>query len=600
MVAKQDWQQEERKLYLRDIFFLVTVIVLSVLLAENYLIKENTNAVDRIFSYLLFFLPLGTLTFIAQLLYRNRRIRKTGNLRSSLRYRLNIAFLLIAIIPSIPIFLISSTNVEMVVSGLFNRNVTRAMRDARKVLAYYENRVIQDFSRELLAGGLSLPVRQPSLMLEKWLGRGLIDAKQDYFALLEEREGGAVIRYENRPFLTGKQILPFEDRGTGPIQSQVLRFGKRDFMLLKIPLQKKNEFLLLGRPLHPGQEKYLRRFEKMHLSLENEEFLGKDVPGSLRLGLALIYIFMICMAFVIALLLARQISNPIVSLAAASRAVAEGELDIRLEIQASGEIGIMIDSFNQMTSELRTLRSRLFQTQRLAAWQEVARRLAHEIKNPLTPIQLSADRMLRRLEHPEKGNLERVVKKGALTIREQVEALRTLVEEFANFARLPKPILKKMNIEELIPEAVGIFQTTQIRLETRLAGGLPEIPVDKTLFIGLLNNLIKNSIEAILSTEDFRQHPEKALVRVSTSFYQLGHRKFVCLMVEDSGPGIDEELRERIFEPYFSTKGELHGRGLGLALVQRAVLEHDATISVGHSELGGAIFTVLFRIREDQ
>lgn len=598
MTPHAPWQREERKLYLRDVVFILINILISLFLAEYFLLQDDATAVDRIFSYLIFFIPLGTVTVIAQYFYRNRRIRKTGNLRSSLRYRLSIAFLLIAVIPSIPIFLISSNNVETVVRGLFNRDVSSAMDAADRVIRQYEMQAMQDFLERLRAAHLlemhNLPAHQILVRLQK---SGAIHPLHGYAAhmIVENKTMRLKLMLAGKLKLDAipefkRAILPGLDCG-------YMRSRAADYVLCRYAL-KKGEYLLLGHRLHPGQESSLAYFKQMRQSLLSEEFFNQDVPTTLRLGLALVYIFMICMAFIIALVLARQIAGPIVSLAAATRAVADGDLDTRLDIKASGEIGILIDSFNQMTAELRTLRSRLFQSQRLAAWREVARRLAHEIKNPLTPIQLSADRMRRRLEHPEKGNLENVVKSGANTISEQVQVLRTLVEEFANFARLPKPILKPMNLEEILPEAVGVFQgVSGVSIELRMAGDLPDFPLDKTLIIGMINNLIKNAIEAIGQEEARSEELERASIIISTSFYQQALRKYVCLMVEDSGPGIDPGMRERVFEPYFSTKLNQHGTGLGLALVQRAVLEHDAQISVGTSDLGGAIFTILFRLR---
>lgn len=572
------------------------IILISILLAEYFIITDAATAVDRIFAYLLFFIPLGTLTVFAQLFYRNRRIKKTGNLRSSLRYRLTIAFLLIAIIPSIPIFLISSDNLEIVVRGLFNRDVSNAMKSADNVLKRYQLEIIKQQIITMKKSGLKIPVINPAIEVQSLINDKLLVPSRDYFSIIEINKEKVKILFENRKFRYKSWEKEFRYVDNNYLQVNIVKSHKRDYLLYKIATSKPNLFLFLAKPVHFGVDKDYRRFQNMYYSLQNDEFLKQDVPGALRLGLALIYIFMICMAFLFALVIARQISNPIVSLAEATRAIADGELDTRLEIKASGEIGVLIDSFNQMTTELGVLRSRLFQTQRIAAWREVARRLAHEIKNPLTPIQLSADRMIRRLKNPQKGNLENIVLQGSNTIKEQVEVLRTLVEEFANFARLPKAVLKKTNLNLLILEVVRVFQSSPIQVQTSLAQNLPDIPLDKTLIVGLLNNLIKNSMEAIETDQTI---PDSGhLIVVSTSFYQEQQRKYVCMIVEDTGTGIDAELKEKVFEPYFSTKENQHGRGLGLSLVQRTVLEHDATISCGtSSKLGGAIFTIFFRYR---
>ena len=602
------WQQEERKIYLRDVFFLILIVILSILVSEQFLLVEDASPVDRIFTYLLLFTPVGTLNLIAHYYYRNRRIRQTGNLRSSLRYRLSLAFMLIAIIPSIPIFLISANNVEVVTESLFNVEVADAMESANATIRYYEREIAGRFYEDLvrvspaLTGTTADPIRD----INRIFASQVLIPGRDFAGL-----------YANGKFRFASTDI-FEDQKLPVFIEQTEEFGYKapfgaatllgsDYIFYRFPARIAGEagggsaeigHLILGRKLHPGLEDHMRNYQRVYSSFRDEGFWKQEVPGTLRLGLALLYIFMVCAALVISLIIARQISLPIVSLAAATRAVTDGDLDTRLDVRAEGELGILIESFNQMTQELRSLRERLLHSQRLAAWQEVARRLAHEIKNPLTPIQLSADRMIRRLDHPEKGHLHEVVRNGCRTIIQQVEVLKELVHEFANFARLPKARMQIGSLDAIVSEAVNGFQAVVpgIPIEMRLAGNLPEIPLDKTIIIGMTNNLVKNAVEAIASQPPpRRRHPPRVVL--STALVRQGVRQFVRLRVEDTGPGVDENLRDRIFEPYFTTKGRA-GNGLGLSLVERAALEHDARLQVGVSPLGGAEFTILFRIHE--
>lgn len=607
------WQKEERKIYLRDIFFLFLIVILSILVSEQWLLAEDARPVDRIFTYLLLFIPVGTLNLIAHYYYRNRRIRQTGNLRSSLRYRLSLAFMLIALIPSIPIFLISANNVETVTESLFNVEVADAMDSANATIRYYEREIAGRFYEDLVAAGPALAKRSvdPAGDIERIFAKQVLIPGRDFAGVFAEGE----FRFASTDIFEQGQKLPVFIEATeefgyrAPFAEATLRGS--DYIFYRFPARvpaavdgqlvagpATDGFLILGRKLHPGLEDHMRNYQRVYESFRDEGFWKQEVPQTLRLGLALLYIFMVCAALVISLIIARQISLPIVSLAAATRAVTDGDLDTRLDVRASGELGILIESFNQMTQELRSLRERLLHSQRLAAWQEVARRLAHEIKNPLTPIQLSADRMIRRLDHPEKGHLHEVVRSGCRTIIQQVEVLKELVHEFANFARLPKARMQSGSLDAIVSEAVNGFQAVVpgIPIEMRLAGNLPEIPLDKTIIIGMTNNLVKNGVEAIAAQPpDQRRTPPRVVL--STALVRQGIRKFVRLRVEDTGPGIDEGLKDRVFEPYFTTKGRT-GSGLGLSLVERAALEHDARLEVGRSPLGGAEFTILFRIRE--
>ncbi|MEQ9362853.1 MAG: HAMP domain-containing protein [Leptospirales bacterium] len=606
-VAAAPWQQEERKIYLRDIFFLFLIVILSILVSEQWLLVEDASPVDRIFTYLLLFIPVGTLNLIAHYYYRNRRIRQTGNLRSSLRYRLSLAFMLIAVIPSIPIFLISANNVEVVTESLFNVEVADAMDSANATISYYEREIAGRFYEDLVRASpaLARTSLDPRRDIERVFARQILIPGRDFagvFAKGEFRFASTDIFEEQKLPIFLEQTEEFGYKA--PFAAATLRGSDYIFYRFPAKLSGKGEhapgdgFVILGRKLHPGLEDHMRNYQRVYASFRDEGFWKQEVPGTLRLGLALLYIFMVCSALVISLIIARQISLPIVSLAAATRAVTDGDLDTRLDLRASGELGVLIESFNQMTQELRSLRERLLHSQRLAAWQEVARRLAHEIKNPLTPIQLSADRMIRRLDHPEKGHLHEVVRSGCRTIIQQVEVLKELVHEFANFARLPKARMQAGSLDAIVSEAVNGFQAVVpgIPIEMHLAGNLPEIPLDKTIIIGMTNNLVKNGVEAIAAQpEKRRRHPPRVVL--STALVRQGIRKFVRLRVEDTGPGIDEGLEDRVFEPYFTTKGRA-GSGLGLSLVERAALEHDARLQVGRSPLGGAEFTILFRIQE--
>ncbi len=605
------WQQEEYRIYVRDIVFLVLIIVFSVFIAEQFLLTDEPTLVDRIFSYLLIFIPLGTLNLIAHYYYRNRRIRLTGNLRSSMRYRLSIAFMLVAVIPSIPIFLISSNMVEKLVDEIFQVDLANSLESARIVLDYYRQEEDRQFFDRLQTHNPDLfrnsgPGRD---LIQNLFARGILLPGQDYAGL----QTGEKMAYETTPFFDRSGVQAFQPSGRRGVSRRETTFPGGDYLFYRFELATDGDYLILGRRLHPGVENHYQSFSSIYARFKDESRWREKVSSTLRLGLGLLYVFMICFALILAIVIARQISRPIVMLAAATRSVTDGNLDTRLDIEARGEMGILIDSFNLMTAELKSLRRRLLHSQRLAAWREVARRLAHEIQNPLTPIQLSAERMLRRLDHPEKGKLDRVVRSGAITIVEQVDILKHMVREFVEFARLPAARPSLQSFEAIVEEAVNLYRSLKdINIQMRSSGNLPEILVDKNIIMGMITNLIKNAAESIRPPREDNTTPEPidpndtveipiiGTIRVSTRLIRQMGRSFVEFKVEDSGPGVDEELRDRIFEPYFSTKGD-HGNGLGLSLVEKAVLEHNARITVGQSrELGGAEFKVLFPLPDEK
>ncbi|MFQ5723091.1 MAG: ATP-binding protein [Terriglobia bacterium] len=231
----------------------------------------------------------------------------------------------------------------------------------------------------------------------------------------------------------------------------------------------------------------------------------------------------------------------------------------------------------------------LLKAQKAAAWQEVAQRIAHEIKNPLTPIQLSADRIQRYLERaPEADPAERARYQGliaqcATLIGQEVRGLKALVDEFSRFARFPRvqPVPTQLNL--VVESTLALYRDSMngIRLASALAADLPPIPADPDLLRRLLMNLIENASEALAEA------PRKE-IRVQTRY--LPEQQSVELSVSDTGPGISAEQKERLFLPFFSSKPG--GMGLGLAIVSRIVAEHHGTISVEDNPPSGACFRV--------
>jgi two-component system nitrogen regulation sensor histidine kinase NtrY len=588
---KEDkWKQEEDRILFRDIFYLFIVLWLSVFIAEYFFLDKNATPFDRIFGYIIIFLPLGTLNFLLHYLYRNRKIQLTGKLRSSLRYRLILAFLLVSIIPAMPIFLLTSSNAESIISVFFKLDLKGGMESAEEMLLYHENEFAKRFYDDILKNKNEIiyyinnieNIKKDKFIkfINRWLDENT-DAIYVYDNL-------TLVKIYGTNLLKTKQIENFRDSYI------VALIGNMKYVVVKIPLNQNMNILLLKK-IYKNYEIYEPKFRNVYSLLsKKEERFSEVIPYNLRLSLAILYLAMIVVAIIVAILLARQISHPIVSLAAATRKVTEGNLDIRIDEKSEGEIAILIQSFNSMTEELQTLRSRLLHSLRVAAWQEVARRLAHEIKNPLTPIQLSAERMLRKLEQNNIEDLKKAVRSGSNTIIEQVNVLKHLLEEFSNFTRLPSAKLELQNIVPLVKESTDLFKNIpDVIIEVRAQDNLPKLYLDKNLFIGMMNNLLKNAVEAV--KEKYKDNTKKGVVLVSITTQKRMGKMFVILKVEDNGPGIPDELKEKIFEPYFSTK-EGYGSGLGLALVERAVMEHNARILVLDSSLGGAEFRVIFQV----
>lgn len=285
------------------------------------------------------------------------------------------------------------------------------------------------------------------------------------------------------------------------------------------------------------------------------------------------------LALLVARLLARSLSRPLSSLVEGTSRVRHGDLDVRIEPESRDEMGQLVRSFNRMTRELKEGRERLIRAERIASWAEAARRIAHEIKNPLTPITLSLHRLGKRVEVlPEEDRT--VVRECLQSILEEVEALKSLAAEFSQFSRLPSPKPAPLDVGDLLRSVVPLYvEGRDVKIEWNLAPSLPRGHADRELLRRAFSNLVKNAVEAMAG---------EGTIAVSTAATPAGS---VEVTIGDSGPGIPAGDRLRVFNPYFTTRKE--GTGLGLALVDRIVHDQGGTIIIGESPLGGALFRIV-------
>jgi nitrogen fixation/metabolism regulation signal transduction histidine kinase len=233
--------------------------------------------------------------------------------------------------------------------------------------------------------------------------------------------------------------------------------------------------------------------------------------------------------------------------------------------------------------------TQLIQAQRATAWAEVARRLAHEIKNPLTPIQLSAERLEMKLGDrlsPEDGE---TLRRSTSTIVSQVMALKAMVDDFRDYARLPAPQPTRLDLNVLVGEVLALYENSRVPITKRLAPGLPSVWADSAQIRQVIHNLVQNAQDAL---ENVRGSGRSPVIEVSTEIADDGVR----LAVSDNGAGFPEELMARIFEPYVTTKPR--GTGLGLAIVKKIIDEHHGSVAIHSQPARGASVTVLLPLAE--
>jgi signal transduction histidine kinase len=325
--------------------------------------------------------------------------------------------------------------------------------------------------------------------------------------------------------------------------------GTFSYLIAAAPLRVQGREFVLTVPLAARQQE-----------IERQKF-------ELDRGVHLAVLCFILLGAAIGLSLAERIADPVRRLTRATRRIGRGDFDARIAVRSVDELRRLVDAFNSMAEELKAQRIELERTHRLEAWAEMARQVAHEIKNPLTPIQLSAEH-LRRVHHDQGQPLGAVLEGCVDSILGQVRLLRQIASEFSSFASSPRAKSAPVDVPELIAEILNPYRAGlegRIEIENRVAGPLPQVFVDRTLVLRALANIVENSLHAM---------PGKGRLTVDAT----SDADFVSIAVQDTGVGMDEDALARAFEPYFSTKTS--GTGLGLPIAKRNI-----ELNGGHVDL---------------
>jgi two-component system, NtrC family, nitrogen regulation sensor histidine kinase NtrY len=285
------------------------------------------------------------------------------------------------------------------------------------------------------------------------------------------------------------------------------------------------------------------------------------------------------LAIVFSLWIAARVSRPIEEMARASEAVAAGNWDVTVQERGHDELTVLARSFNHMTAELAAQRERLVQTERVAAWRELARRLAHELKNPLFPLQLTVENLsrARQLSEPE---FDEVFQESTRTLGMEIANLKKIIGRFSDFSKMPRPQLERIDAADLVERVRALYATAcgeNVILQTHVADGPMPLDADPELLYRALSNLVLNAMDAM---------PNGGTVTISAK--PAGSA--IELTVGDTGEGLTPEECERLFTPYYTTKE--HGTGLGLAIVQSIVADHAGTIAVESHAGSGAKFII--------
>ena len=287
----------------------------------------------------------------------------------------------------------------------------------------------------------------------------------------------------------------------------------------------------------------------------------------------------ILLAIVFSLWITARVSNPIEQLARAAEDVASGNWDVRVPEHGRDEVTVLARSFNHMTGELSAQRERLVQSERVAAWRELARRLAHELKNPLFPLQLTVENLVRARALPAE-EFNEVFDESARTLSMEIANLKTIIGRFSDFSKMPKPQTEPIDARAVVERVRSLYEAAAesgLVFQTQISTEPMPLSADPELLHRALSNLVLNAMDAM---------PNGGTLTLAAR--PFGHH--IEMRISDSGEGLTSEECARLFTPYYTTKQ--HGTGLGLAVVQSVIADHGGTIAVESSPAQGATFII--------
>jgi two-component system nitrogen regulation sensor histidine kinase NtrY len=345
---------------------------------------------------------------------------------------------------------------------------------------------------------------------------------------------------------------------------------------------RQNDTVVITMSLPPDLEESAAKLGK---AAREAELLEPFSP-QWRSLLVIIYIYLVLPLLLLAALFglaaADIVLEPLAILEEATRRVAGGDFGVRLIVKRGSETGRLVSSFNRMLGEIERYRFDELRKEKIDAWKDIAQKLAHELKNPLTPIRLAAERMLRRWKNDPEGT-GTIVESSMIAIIKEVEDMDALLADFRAFASLPEPQRDWADLKHLIEEAVALFEASYPEIKFVLDGliGSLTLRVDRSAMKRALSNLIVNSVDAMSGRGE---------IEIRSDLVKEADSRYCRLRIRDTGCGIPASVGDQIFVPYFTTKSS--GTGLGLSIVERIVADHGGTIHFESQEGVGTTFMI--------
>ncbi|GHT82247.1 two-component sensor histidine kinase [Spirochaetia bacterium] len=553
------------------ILLYVLLSILTILFSHSFFIETlQDGSLPGILNIIVFFtVPAVLLVFMAISIIRLLQDMIRRRMGNKFQIRLIAYFIITVALAAVPVTIITIQSVYELVRFWRSININTALQYAQNLAMENYSMHLERFETLSLETDFDALMEDAGLLPAELRAAGL-RAVQDF----RQNDDGtwAVLGFRGNP-----------DRELGAPPSDKSGFVSRELprdndTIRYIQIKRREVCRVLSFSIGEG-------FDAAIVSLENER-ARFDVIDSLELNVKPLVIYyygvfllpILLMTIIITISFSRKITQPIVELGEATARVAEGDFSIQILSRPGDELGRLILSFNKMVQNLEKSQNALLKAEKISIWQTMAQQLAHEIKNPLTPIKLSAERVLRRWRN-EPERVGEILESSMLAIIQEVEGLSTMVTEFRTLSRPMELSRENTPIREQIEESIGLYRGSYpgIEFDTGHVGAAILVKMEKRYLSQILTNLIINGIDAMGGTGQtpLGRTPVRRL-EIRTDLVKKRESRYCRLSIKDTGKGISAEEGAEIFTPYFTTKES--GTGLGLPIVERIVSDHGGAI----------------------
>lgn len=546
----------------RDIFGIIIILVVVALVTEfGIFYNSHPNYYTRISTYFYLFLPSLSLLFFISYNYQKKR----GNLvptAQSIRYRFLMFFLLTALLPSTPLFIISSDIIQRNIDRYALLNIEEIANLPKQSLRLHYRPYYQ-LAQENLANSLC-----SSELLETW-----------YECIGIELDKKNIL-YSSP---SAKQYYEFYETYVNTSQNEEIDFFTYNLQTEKavavLNLQKRLYFF----PLKKEEEKIFKEGVHFYKKYQSLIYFVDPLKKVIDVFLALLLIFVLIITILIAVIISKDITDPIIQLSHALRGVFSGNLantkrrlERLLKKKSPGEIQVLAEITQKMVLELEEYKNQQYLIQKNLAWQDVARKMAHEIKNPLTPMQLSIERIIRQLKNYHEqipAEFQKIIVSSSDSILRQIQAIQKLLNALSKMARMPVPHKSEINLANILCDLVNENQSENMDIFLRIEDNDLLIQGDADQLRRAFLNILQNARQAMQRKKVFIQKPT---LYVGARWVE--RKKNIEVFFLDNGQGVAPDHVSKITEANFTTKE--NGEGLGLAISKKILEDHGAKLMI--------------------